>query len=292
MPRGLLYYRYGPFWQAFLTGLGLEVVLSRRTDKILLQAGLEHVSSEICLPVKIIAGHILDLAGRVDAIFLPRLVSLEDRLYTCPKMVGIVDIARMMLGGRTRLVAPTVTREMFWPHFRAGLALTGDPLKSFRALSAARPLLDRRPGAAGPGSGKSVALIGHFYNVGDDYIGLPIVRAFEQHGYRVRLKDELPVSVLRSPAGFAGNIRWVYERELYNAFRALAHEVDGVCVLVSMGCGPDSLVAEFMREEARTLDVPFLQLVLDEHTGTAGLVTRIEAFLELAERRRHARAAA
>jgi len=33
-------------------------------------------------------------------------------------------------------------------------------------------------------------------------------------------------------------------------------------------------------------DIPFLQLVIDEHTGTAGVVTRIEAFLELAERRR------
>jgi predicted nucleotide-binding protein (sugar kinase/HSP70/actin superfamily) len=40
-----------------------------------------------------------------------------------------------------------------------------------------------------------------------------------------------------------------------------------------------------MREEAQQRDIPFLQLVIDEHTGTAGIVTRIEAFLELAERR-------
>jgi predicted nucleotide-binding protein (sugar kinase/HSP70/actin superfamily) len=84
----------------------------------------------------------------------------------------------------------------------------------------------------------------------------------------------------------------VYERELYNAFRYMVDKVDGVCVLVSMGCGPDSLVAEFMREEAKQKGVPFLQLVLDEHTGTAGLVTRVEAFVELAERRKLAQQAA
>jgi predicted nucleotide-binding protein (sugar kinase/HSP70/actin superfamily) len=289
----LLYYRYGPFWQSFLSGLGVEVVLSRPTDKVLLQAGLECVSSEVCLPVKIVAGHILDLKGRVDAIFLPRVVSLEDRLYACPKMIGIVDIARMMLGKETRLIAPTIRREMLWPHYRAGLELTGDPVRTARALFAARRRLDHDPGLPAIGRReKNIALIGHFYNIGDEFIGRPIVQGFEQHGYRTRLKDELPPAVLRSRAGFAKNIRWVYERELYNAFRFFVDKVDGVCVLVSMGCGPDSLVAELMREEARKRSVPFLQLVLDEHTGTAGLLTRIEAFLELAERRRTARAAA
>ena len=92
--------------------------------------------------------------------------------------------------------------------------------------------------------------------------------------------------VLRRRDGFAGSIRWVYERELFNAFRYLVDKVDGVCMIVSMGCGPDSLVAEFMRQETTARDIPFLQLIIDEHTGTAGLVTRIEAFIELAERRK------
>ncbi|MFO7674941.1 MAG: acyl-CoA dehydratase activase-related protein [bacterium] len=289
LPRGLLYYRYGTYWQSFLSGLGVEVVLSRPTDKVLLSAGLKCVSSEVCLPVKIVAGHILDLKDRVDAIFLPRMVSLEDHLYACPKMIGIVDIARMMMGGETRLIAPAIRRGMFWPHFRAGLELTGDPARVVRALVSARPLLDHSPVEPefGPGE-RNVALIGHFYNIGDDYVGLPIVKAFERYGYRVRLKDELPLAVLRSREGFAQNIRWIFERELYNAFRFFVGRVDGVCAVVSMGCGPDSLVAELMREEAQRRAVPFLQLVVDEHTGTAGLVTRVEAFLELAERRRAA----
>jgi predicted nucleotide-binding protein (sugar kinase/HSP70/actin superfamily) len=295
IPRALLYHRYGRFWEKFLANLGAEVVVSRRTDKVLLQNGLGHVSSEICLPIKIMAGHIEELAGQVDALFLPRLMWLEDKLYACPKMIGIVDIARMMLssaapagqrGDGTRLVAPMIKGEFWLPHFHAGMAICGNPLRVVRALASARSLLPQHDTIPEfPAGEKRVALIGHFYNIGDDFISRPMVDTFTGYGYRICTKDELPERVLRSRQGFARKIRWVYERELYNAFRFLVDKVDGVCVIVSMGCGPDSLVAEFMREEAVQRDIPFLQLVIDEHTGTAGIVTRIEAFLELAERR-------
>ena len=286
VPRALLYHRYGPFWEKFLAGIGAEVVVSRRTDKVLLQNGLGHVSSEVCLPIKIMAGHIEELAGQIDVLFLPRLLWLEDKLYACPKMIGIVDIARMMTGGRIRIVAPKIQGSMWLPHFSAGMELCHDPVRVIRSLAEARKFLPAHEQLPDfPAGEKRVALIGHFYNLGDDFISRPMVDTFTSHGYRICTKDELPEKVLRSRQGFARSIRWVYERELYNAFRFLVDKVDGVCMIVSMGCGPDSLVAEFMRDEAQRRDRPFLQLVIDEHTGTAGIVTRIEAFLELAERR-------
>jgi predicted nucleotide-binding protein (sugar kinase/HSP70/actin superfamily) len=290
IPRALLYYRYGRFWESFLDGLGHEVVVSRRTDKMLLARGLGHVSSEVCLPIKIMAGHIEELSGRADALFLPRMMWQEDKLYACPKMIGIVDICRMMLGPHARVVAPMIKGSFWMPHFRAGLELGSNPVRVIRALARAKRFLPNHHHLPlYPAGERRIALIGHFYNLGDDFISRPMVEAFTNHGYRLCTKDELPERILRSRKGFARNIRWVYERELYNAFRFFKDRVNGVCMIVSMGCGPDSLVAEFMREEAAACDIPFLQLVIDEHTGTAGLVTRIEAFLELAERRPAAR---
>jgi predicted nucleotide-binding protein (sugar kinase/HSP70/actin superfamily) len=251
------------------------------------QQGLAHVSSEVCLPIKIAVGHVLDLQGRVDAIFLPRMVWLADHMYACPKMIGIVDIARIVLAGRTRLIAPSIKGHFAAAHVLAGLGVRRDPFRVVRAHRRARDQQERcAPGDPGPPGGKRVALIGHFYNLQDDYIGRTIRLAFSEHGYRLMVKDQLPAGVLSNRSGFAGEIRWVYERELYNAFHHFAGSVDGACVIVSMGCGPDSLVAEFMRDEAEKEGIPFLQLVIDEHTGTAGLLTRIEAFIELMERRR------
>ncbi|MBM3315177.1 hypothetical protein FJY71_04960 [candidate division WOR-3 bacterium] len=286
IPRALLYYRYGRFWERFISELGHEVVVSRKTDKVLVQEGVKRVPSEVCLPIKIVAGHVMELAGRVDALFLPRVMSMDDRLYACPKMIGIVDICRMMLGPGKRLIAPGVRGGLFWPHFRAGLELNPNPLAVVRAWHRARALLPSGPGRAGfPDGEKRIGLIGHFYNTGDEYVSRPVVETFERHGYRVVTKEDLAPAVLRAKHGRAGTIRWVYERELYNAFRFLLDKVDGICVIVSMGCGPDSLVAEFMRQDADGRGAPFLQLVVDEHTGFAGLVTRIEAFIELAQRR-------
>lgn len=290
LPRALLYYRYGRFWEHFLKGMGAEVVVSRKTDEALLDKGVGCVSSEVCLPIKIVAGHLLELAEEVDVIFFPRIVWLEEKLYACPKMIGIVDIARILVGDRARLITPAIKGNFLLSHLKAGLMINPNPIAVWRAFK--RALVQAKEQGArsnelqAPRYGlPKVGLIGHFYNIEDEFISRTIVETFKRNGYQIITKEELPRSVLLNKKGFSSKIRWVYERELYNAFKALLSQVAGVCVVVSMGCGPDSLVAEFMREEAQNHSVPFLLLVIDEHTGTAGLVTRVEAFIELLRRR-------
>jgi predicted nucleotide-binding protein (sugar kinase/HSP70/actin superfamily) len=46
----------------------------------------------------------------------------------------------------------------------------------------------------------------------------------------------------------------------------------------SFGCGPDSFITHFFRKAMS--DKPYLQLELDEHSADAGLITRIEAFMD------------
>ncbi len=290
IPRALLYYRYGGLWKSFLRGLGLEIVLSPETDEAILERGLVCVSSEVCLPIKIIAGHLLYLRDCVDTIFFPRLDYLYDGLYACPKMIGIVDVARMVLGEKVRLIAPTIGGNFNRAHLSAGLQICPNPVRVWQAWQRAKrdclSALKRDSDDIGWGELKSkrVGLIGHFYNIGDRFISEPVVRTFEQNGYSLITKEDLSPSVLLSRQGFARNIRWVYERELYNAFEFLLDKVAGFCIIVSMGCGPDSLVVEFMRERARITGVPLLVLVIDEHTGYTGLVTRVEAFVEFLQR--------
>lgn len=294
IPRALLYYRYGKFWERFLTELGGEVVLSRKTDAEIVNKGLVHVSSEVCLPIKIVVGHLIELTEEVDAIFFPRLNWLGDKLFACPKMIGIVDVARMLINGRVRLIAPPINGNLFRAHFSAGLQINPNPVRVWDAWKKAKKelrwginLKSYCPSDLSPISSDNtnVAVIGHFYNVGDEFVSRAILGTFRQNGYQVLTKEDLPELVLSKADGFSRNIRWVYERELFNAFECFLGRVAGFCVMVSMGCGPDSLVAEFMRQRAQKQGVPFLLLVIDEHTGEAGLITRVEAFIELLKRR-------
>jgi predicted nucleotide-binding protein (sugar kinase/HSP70/actin superfamily) len=295
LPRALLYYRYGQLWQRFLTSLGAEVIISPKTDEAILNKGLACVSSEVCLPIKIVAGHLIELKDKVDAIFFPRLEYLRDGLYACPKMIGVVDVARMLLADQVQILSPTIRGNFVRAHIRAGLEICPNPFRVFKAWHQSSRSLVRRTTnqeletKAGKVAGV-VGVISHFYNLGDEFISAAIIKTFIENGYQILTKEDLPAPVLLDRQGFAQNIRWVYERELFSAFEFLLGRVDGFCMVVSMGCGPDSLVAEFIRERAQAESVPFLLLVIDEHTGTAGLVTRVEAFIELLNRRKRSSA--
>ncbi|MDD2554701.1 MAG: acyl-CoA dehydratase activase-related protein, partial [Desulfotomaculaceae bacterium] len=96
IPRSLLYYYYYPLWRVFFEELGAEVVLSSHSAKGILAEGLKNAVDEVCLPVKMFYGHVLDLAGKADMIFLPRIVSVEKREYICPKILGLPDMIRCL----------------------------------------------------------------------------------------------------------------------------------------------------------------------------------------------------
>ena len=98
IPRALLYYYYYPLWKTFFEGLGAQVILSSPSTKGILTDGLRFAVDEICLPVKLAFGHVLDLIGKVDYIFLPRLISIRRNEYICPKFLGLPDMVRRLAG--------------------------------------------------------------------------------------------------------------------------------------------------------------------------------------------------
>ena len=96
-PRALLYYHCFPFWKGFFEYFGHQVCVSGQTTKKLLESGIEKTVGEACLPVKIFFGHALALKESVDSIFLPRLVSLEEKTYICPKFMGLPSMIKASL---------------------------------------------------------------------------------------------------------------------------------------------------------------------------------------------------
>lgn len=64
-------------------------------------------------------------------------------------------------------------------------------------------------------------------------------------------------------------------------------DVDGIIHVTAFACGPDSLVDRMVEIEARRRrKMPYLSIAVDEHTGEAGVRTRIEAFLDMLRYRR------
>jgi predicted nucleotide-binding protein (sugar kinase/HSP70/actin superfamily) len=66
---------------------------------------------------------------------------------------------------------------------------------------------------------------------------------------------------------------------------------DGVIQLYPLGCMPEIVAQSILSDVSRDFDLPVLTLIIDEMTGEAGYMTRIEAFIDLLYQRRERREA-
>lgn len=70
------------------------------------------------------------------------------------------------------------------------------------------------------------------------------------------------------------------------AILAKKHGCDGAIQIFPLGCMPEIVSKSILPTISKDEDFPIMTLVVDEMTGEGGYVTRIEAFLDLLERRK------
>ncbi|MDQ7095835.1 CoA protein activase [Desulfosporosinus sp. PR] len=66
---------------------------------------------------------------------------------------------------------------------------------------------------------------------------------------------------------------------------------DGIIQLFPLSCMPEIVAASVLPRVQETYQIPIMTLIVDEHTGQAGIQTRLEAFVDLLERPRQKRIA-
>lgn len=64
---------------------------------------------------------------------------------------------------------------------------------------------------------------------------------------------------------------------------------DGIIQVFPFTCMPEIVAKSIIPQVSEDYDIPVLTLVLDEHAGEAGILTRLEAFIDLIARRRNRR---
>jgi hypothetical protein len=92
--------------------------------------------------------------------------------------------------------------------------------------------------------------------------------------------DEACLPYLRTPIG--GHAR----ESVGNAALYAKKGFDGVIQIYPLGCMPEIVAAGVLTAVSENEKIPVLTLVVDEMTGEAGYRTRIEAFLDVLEKRR------
>jgi predicted nucleotide-binding protein (sugar kinase/HSP70/actin superfamily) len=310
IPRTLAYYKYHPLWRTFFGELGAEVVVSPESNRGTVTRGVELAENELCLPVKLAFGHAAALVGACDVLFVPRVVSVEGGAYTCPKFLGLPDMLAAADLDLPPILAPTINLRTSRHSFKQAMVETGhflgaherDIRRAFAQgmaelehyeglMRAGLTPVDVEDGLTDPsqlpagGDGVAIGIVGHPYNLYDRHVSMNLVRRLRSHGVAVRSPEMLaPEDVAAQASSLPKELFWTYEKEVVGAALhwASGGEVDGIIYMLSFACGPDSIVQVLVEHEVRrNTKMPMMSLVVDEHSAEAGLVTRLEAFLDM-----------
>ena len=321
IPRALHFYRYFPFWKKLLEELDVEIILSPPTNNKIVEEGVTHGFGELCIPVKIYYGQVLKLVRDhpdLDYIFVPRYVAEVKEAFFCPKFLSLPDVIKILPDVPKLLNFEVNVKEfpIATSAIELGRELDKNQNESLNAYREAQKYFDEyhkflRDGAPVNHALRLVEynrpftlpkrkhkgdlrflLLGHAYNIFDTFINLDFQKKLRDQEVEVLTIENLPESLFKVPVIVNKRLRnyWKHEEEIMQAIRYFLtkgrNEIDGVIFLVSFACGPDSLISELVMRDMKVVGLPFLEITMDEHSGEAGMITRIEAFVEMARRKK------
>lgn len=291
IPKGLLYSKYHPFFENFFFGLGGDIINSENTNKRILNLGVKHCVDEACLPVKIYHGHVASIKDQCDFLVIPRIMQIHNYEYICPKFCGLPEMIMHSIPN-----IPPVTLEPLYMHsnkslykwcLSVGSMITENKRKIRDAFEHAITAQNSfRTGINNPNNKITVMLAGHPYILNDSYINMNIIKKLNDKGIGIITEEFAPSPLADSQVKkLIVKPFWTFCRNLYGAATAFYQEskINGIIYLSSFACGIDSVVVDLIR--LNTGDFPMLVIKLDEHTGEAGVDTRLEAFIDMLERR-------
>ena len=305
IPLALSNYQLLPFWGTLLGELNVNVALSKVSTQETIHRGVAAVLSTPCFPVKVAHGHVLELIDKgVDYIWMPSVVSMtqdsEENPHNqlCPYVTSIPYQVAAAIEPKDRtlkMLKPAVEFQEGRASLCKSLRLLCDELGvSKRQLrqaidhawqaqddfeeacrEAGREVLDNlKPNQ------RAVVVVSRPYNGCDPGVSLDLPG-------KLRKLDVLPIPMdfldLR-PTGPTGdqvfqNMYWKYGQRILHAGRIIREDPRLHAIYLSnFSCGPDSFIIGFFKR--LMAPKPALVLEVDEHSAGAGVITRLEAFLE------------
>jgi predicted nucleotide-binding protein (sugar kinase/HSP70/actin superfamily) len=297
IPQALGYYYYRPMWTTFFDQLGCKVVTSGQTDRTKLDAGISIAPGETCLPLKCFLGHLLSLTPRTEYVFVPRLVCLSRQpgiRLGCPKMIGLPDMARALVPDAPILTVDIDVRQESEETTYVKLARRlGFPEKQAqhayeRGIACSHEEREERMTSAELNASSTgdltIGLIGHAYLLDDDFLNLHIRKKIGETGARVISCRDTENENHGSLEKEINPLSWYFENPILSAAKHFYDDetISGIIYLCSFGCGAASITHEVIEFEiAPRHSTHFLKIVLDEHTGETGIMTRIESFVDM-----------
>lgn len=294
IPKALLYYKYSELWTSFFEELGCEIIISPNTSKKILEDGIKFSLDESCMAMKIYMGHVYYLIDKCDYILVPRLKCIKKHEKLCTNFSALYDLVNNIFD--KKLINYNVDVEHkedeLYAFVTMGLSLGFSYRKIVSAYHIAKEKekmlkereISKQKSIIASSNKIKILLAGHPYNLHDEFIGKQIENVLEKNNIEIIYSDKYDTKYLEqeikkiSPKNY-----WTYNKEIIGAISHYQELVDGIILITSFPCGPDSLSNEMI---LRNVKIPITNLIIDEANSDTGLLTRIESFIDILEERR------
>src|SRR5574344_1072609 len=321
IPRALEYWSSLPFWKAFFTSLGYNVVVSKQSDYKLFERGLHSVPSDtICFPAKLVHGHILDLIDKkVDRIFFPMLIALpsDHSKFTatavCPVVQGYPSVCQNTDAPEKNYGVPMdqpifhwfntkmrTQQTIAWFHenwdipkkiLKKAIHEAEKALHTYKEtlLLEGQKILDDVKAK----NTFAVVIAGRPYHA-DTLINHNVASHFAAMAIPVITTESLPgVYDQNIPPATRMEIKNSFHMRMLGATMIAANDPSIELVqIVSFGCGHDSILTDEMNRMLHTKSSKeLLMLKLDEGDARGPVSIRVKSFIETVKSRREAQLA-
>ena len=302
VPRSLIMFKFYLMVKEFFLNLGFNVVLSNPSHEDTVALAQESACGETCYPVKLIYGHMRQLAAmKVDYIFFPSIRSIRHvhshaaHNYSCPYMQTAARAVYDTLGLEKQgiqLLSPLFDLDMGEKMMAKSMLETGKSL----GFSKARCMPGLMKGAMAVKSAtqnleeignktlstlkkedRVIVLISRNYNLQDPVLNMGIPQILAERGCKVLSLVHLPALSLDISKDYP-NMYWPFGDHILAGAKIIKNHPNLYALYITNhGCGPDTMLSHLFREIMG--DKPYLQIEADEHFSRVGVITRIEAFL-------------
>lgn len=299
LPRAFLYFRYRVLWETFFRELGVKTVVSPETNLEIMRKGAERSASEMCMAMKIYMGHVDALRGKCTHVLVPRMLDFGIRRVMCTNFEALPDlVSNIFRDGGFKVLSYDVDSGKRKDEKRAmiematGLGFSGkNGAKAYKVAAKAQEEANaaaaRKTEALYHKEGLKLILAGHSYVLDDEYIGKPVFQKLEKMGVTVIRADQVDrKQALRESEKASPTLKWELSREIVGSLVMHYQQVDGIILLAVYPCALDSMVNDMLIHRNSITKVPVLQMTLDDQTGSAGLDTRLESFVDILEMRK------
>lgn len=301
IPRALLYFRYKTMWRTFFEELGRTVVVSDKSDRSTLEAGAHLSIDECCLASKLYMGHVASLLGKCDAIFAPSIDNLGNFKGFCTKFQALPDlVANTFIAQHPRIISCEIDRadshiKEQEAYIDLGQKLGATRKESKKAYAAAvraqansdekrarkqEDLLKRVSKMPEGERPLRILLAAHPYVIHDNFVGSPLIDMLKEMETCVLFADRHNhEKALEKSFEFSDTLPWIVNREIIGTILDLYDQIDGIVLVSAFPCGPDSMTNDALMRCIK--GKPILSLTVDAQSGTAGLETRLESFVDI-----------